>query len=288
MAAGKRANAAGPYHPGSEAEKLWLAMPQEWTPRQELAKLSVRGNETGSFNSCLKRWLKRVTGLVDEVSQPARPFFCRTGIVARWRSCVMGKRHRRAQNAVNSREAAIATDHGMLVPSSPEMQRPGIDAGLIMAIQRVDALIKDMREGLVYPSAPEDEDSAVKRYLLYISMLVDSVLPDIVMSAIAGNDVMVQLKVHILLEHSAKAVYYDDHSDYALYMMTVCEAWSIERKLEKATNNPGAVAQARAHHADMKAKFPVPKECPKSRSRQSSWSTPDLTTTSGSTPRRGH
>jgi hypothetical protein len=59
MAAGKRANAAGPYHPGSEAEKLWLAMPPEWTPRQELAKLSVRGNETGSFNSCLKRWLKR-------------------------------------------------------------------------------------------------------------------------------------------------------------------------------------------------------------------------------------
>jgi hypothetical protein len=109
------------------------------------------------------------------------------------------------------------------------------------------------------PSAPENEDTAVKRYLLYISMLVDSLLPDIVMSAIAGHDVMIQLKVHILLEHSAKAVYYDEHPDYALYMMTVCEAWSIERKLEKANNNPDAIAQARAHHADMKAKFPVPK-----------------------------
>jgi hypothetical protein len=106
--------------------------------------------------------------------------------------------------------------HGMLVPTSPEMSRPGLNAEVIVAIQTLYQLIKDMREGLVYPSAPEDEDTAVKRYLLYASMLIDSGLPDIIMSAIAEHDVMVQIKQRILLEYAAKAAYFDDHPDYAL------------------------------------------------------------------------
>jgi hypothetical protein len=40
-------------------------------------------------------------------------------------------------------------------------------------------------------------------------------------SAIASHDHMVQMKQRILLEYSAKAAYFNDHPDYALYMMTI-------------------------------------------------------------------
>jgi hypothetical protein len=45
------------------------------------------------------------------------------------------------------------TISGTLVPSSPMMQRPGLDADVILAIQDLDTVIKDMRAGLLYPSA---------------------------------------------------------------------------------------------------------------------------------------
>jgi len=173
----------------------------------------------------------------------------------------MSRRHRRRvreEQPVGPFRPMTATISGTVTPTSPEMSRPGLDAEVIVAIQWIDQLIKDMREGLAYPSAPEDEDSAVKRYLLYASMLIDSVLPDIIMSAIAEHDVMVQIKQRILLEYSAKATYFDDHPDYALYMMTVCEAASILRKFEKAKSNPPGTASARAHLEEMTKKFPVP------------------------------
>jgi hypothetical protein len=138
------------------------------------------------------------------------------------------------------------------------MSRPGLDPDSIIAIQALDALIKEMRENIEYPSAPVDEDSAVKLYLLYLSILIDVVLADIVMSALAKNDLMVEIKQRILLEYSAKGIYLHEHPSYALYMLTVAEAWAIERKLEKAQASPQTIAQAKAHHADMRSKFPPP------------------------------
>jgi hypothetical protein len=174
----------------------------------------------------------------------------------------VSRRHRRREReepASAKVDPIPITINGTVTPTSPEMSRPGLDAEVIVAIQWLDRLIKEMRDGLAYPSAPEDEESAVKRYLLYTSMLIDSVLPDIIMSAIAEHDVMVQVKQRMLLEYAAKATYYDDHPDYALYMMTVCEAASIHRKFEKANSNPTAIASASAHLEEMKKKFPVPK-----------------------------
>lgn len=175
----------------------------------------------------------------------------------------MSSRHRRRarENGAGTKKKlpkVTLSVTGTLIPSSPMMQRPGLDSEVILAIQDLDALINDMRKGLEYPSAPEDEESSVKRYLLYVSMLVDCVLPDIIMSAIAEHDVMVQIKQRILLEHSVKAIYYDEHPDYALYMMTVCEAESIVRKLSKAKSPPDRIAAAQKHADEMRAKFPVP------------------------------
>jgi len=124
----------------------------------------------------------------------------------------------------------------------------------------LDELIRDMRLGLDYPATVEDEETAVKRYLLYISMLVDLVLPEIVMSAIATHDVMVQIKLRSLLEYSAKALYYDEHPSFALYMMTVDESASIVRKLRVAKAPKDEIVAAEAFSAKMAAKFPFPKE----------------------------
>ena len=116
-----------------------------------------------------------------------------------------------------------------------------------------------MREGLRYPATVEDEETAVKRYFLYISMLIDLILPEIVMSAIATHDVMVQVKLRSLLEYSAKAVYYDDYPSFALYMMTVDESASILRKLKLAKAPDDEILFAEAFAAKMAAKFTFPK-----------------------------
>ena len=135
------------------------------------------------------------------------------------------------------------------------MRRPGLDVDVMLAIQQVDALIKDMRANVTIPEPTKDEDTAVKHYLLYASMLVDSILPDIIMSAIAGHDVMVQMKQRPLLEFSAKAMYFHQHPDYALFAMTIGEAMSILKKNKLAESPPDVIAQAQLHLDKMKERF---------------------------------
>lgn len=135
------------------------------------------------------------------------------------------------------------------------MRRPGLDVNIMIAIQEVDALIKDMRASVTIPEPTKDEDTAVKHYLLYASMLVDSVLPDIIMSAIAGHDVMVQMKQRLLLEFSAKAMYFHQHPSYALYMMTIGEAKSILKKVTLAESSPEIIAEAQQRLDKMTEQF---------------------------------
>jgi hypothetical protein len=142
------------------------------------------------------------------------------------------------------------------VPVSPQFARPGLDPEVIRALQAIDALVRDMRRGLPWPNQVFDEDSAIKRYRVYTSVLVDSVLSDIGTSALIKNDIMVQSKMRMLAEYAVKGAYYDDHPDYALYMTTIGEAKEVLHKFTDAGKDAATRAAAEAHFADMKRRFP--------------------------------
>jgi hypothetical protein len=142
------------------------------------------------------------------------------------------------------------------VPVAPEFSRPGLDPDVIRALQALDDLVRDMRIDVEVPIGVTDADSAVQRYLIYLSMLVDSVVADIGMSAMIKNDVMVLTKLRMLIEYSTKGAYYDEHPDYALYMLTIGEAKDILHKLEDANTDPQAIANAQIAVAELKGRFP--------------------------------
>ncbi len=113
-----------------------------------------------------------------------------------------------------------------------------------------------MRQGLLWPNQVTDEVSAVQRYLVYLSMLVDMVVSDITMSAMIKNDAMVLVKLRMLIEYSTKGAYYDEHPDYALYMTTIGEAKDVLDKLRDANTDQIAIADATKAVAKMESQFP--------------------------------
>jgi hypothetical protein len=142
------------------------------------------------------------------------------------------------------------------VPVVPPFERPGLDAEIVRALQAMDDFVRDMRAGLRWPNQVTDRQSAVQRYLVYLSMLVDSVVSDIAMSAMIKNDVMVLAKLRMLIEYSTKGAYYDDHPDYALYMTTIGEAKEVLSKLQDANTDQKAIADAKNSVAEMEHRFP--------------------------------
>jgi hypothetical protein len=143
------------------------------------------------------------------------------------------------------------------VPMAPAFARPGLDAEIIRALKTMDDLVRDMRKGLRWPNQVTDEVSAVQRYLVYLSMLVDSAVSDITMSALIKNDIMVLAKLRMLIEFATKAAYYDDHPDYALYMTTIGDAKEVFGKLRDANNDQAAIKSAEKAVAEMERRFPA-------------------------------
>lgn len=141
------------------------------------------------------------------------------------------------------------------VPTSPAASRPGLDAEVILALQDLDRLVRDMRDGLAYPNGVWDETTAVQRYLTYVSMLVDIVLADLVMSALHANDMMVLIKQRMLVEYAAKGAYYNEHSDYALFMMTIDEAEQVFRKLQESNADRSTIEAAQKHRDEMRERY---------------------------------
>jgi hypothetical protein len=172
----------------------------------------------------------------------------------------MASRHRRRRRSGANQQN---TNHGRMaevtyteVPVSPEFARPGLDPDVIRALQATDDLVRDMRRDLPWPNQVWDEDSAVKRYLVYTSVLVDTVLADIGMSALIKNDIMVQSKMRVLAEYAVKGAYYDDHPEYALYMTTIGEAKDVLHKLKDAKKDAASISIAEANVEAMKQRFP--------------------------------
>ena len=120
------------------------------------------------------------------------------------------------------------------MPVSPEVSRPGLDGFVYAALQHLDRLVSDMRVSIGIPAGVWDERSAVQRYLAYLSVLVDVTLADMAMSALHSNDLLVEIKQRMLVEYAAKAKFFSDNPDYALYMTTIHEARSV---LDKATKS---------------------------------------------------
>ncbi len=115
------------------------------------------------------------------------------------------------------------------------------------AIVQVDALIGDMRLDIYVPPTIIDADTALRRYLVYLSLLIDVMLADILMSAIHSTDIAVRLKRRMLLEYCAKGLYCFDNPEYCLYFATVAESESILDKLHNG-GRPAADIEAEANH----------------------------------------
>lgn len=141
-------------------------------------------------------------------------------------------------------------------PTCPGGSRPGVDGEVILALTHVDALVREMRVDVSYPMGAWDENSAVQRYLMYLSLLVDIVLADISMSAIHANDMMVLMKMRMLVEYAVKAMYFDDHPDYALHQMTIGEAEEVLKKVRNAGSPDDEIERAQKQLDAMRAQFP--------------------------------
>jgi len=172
----------------------------------------------------------------------------------------VGKRHRRHagsdQHGRLRLTRRIADGTVTAVPSYRETSRPGLDGRIFVALLSLDELVRDMRSGVKFPSEILDGESALQSYLLYVSILVDIVLADIVMSAMNCNDQMVRMKLRMLVEYAAKAAYFDDNRDYALWMMTINEAEQTLRKLTDAESEPQAKDAVAERIAILRAQFP--------------------------------
>ena len=172
----------------------------------------------------------------------------------------MAQRHRtRSNNPEHGQrrlERRILTGTVEAVPAYPATSRPGLDSKIFIALKAVDNLIRDMRIGIDLPSDIADGENALRSYLLHLSVLVDVVLADIGMSALNRNDLMVRIKLRMLVEYAAKAAYFDDHRDYALWMMTIGEARQTLRKLRDADSDIEMINAASQRLADLRTRFP--------------------------------
>lgn len=142
-----------------------------------------------------------------------------------------------------------------IVPACPGGERPGLDPATIATIQQLDVLVGELRQNIGVPNGVWDEESAVKRYLAYLSILVDVGLTDIVISAIHGNDLAVVMKQRMLVEYSAKGMFYSKHPDYALHLLTIDEARSIRQKQIQADPTSKDIADLTREWESMKQRF---------------------------------
>lgn len=142
-----------------------------------------------------------------------------------------------------------------VTPLCPGMERPGLDGIVYLGLQKIDTLVRDMRRDVLIPNRVWDEESAVKRYLAYLSMLVDIALSDIAMSAVHSNDIAVLMEERMLVEYANKALYFNDHGDYALYMTTINEAQSVRDRTRDGGGSAADLAAAEQELAERSTRF---------------------------------
>ena len=173
---------------------------------------------------------------------------------SRWRNRSAGPHQRLRKGSAQSPVTVTATVESV-TPRCSGMERAGLDGVVFLALLQLDSLLREMRNGIGVPNGIWDEETAVKRYLAYLSMLVDVTLADIAMSAVHSNDLAVLMKERMLVEYANKALYCDAHPDYALYFTMIQEAKDVLKKLRNGGGDAEAVAAAEAELADRRNRF---------------------------------
>ena len=121
-----------------------------------------------------------------------------------------------------------------ITPVCPGAERPGLDGAIFIVLAEPDQFIGDMRVAIPVPNQALDEDSAVRRYPVYLSLLVDIELAAMAALSIHKIDIATLTTQRMLVEYAAKAEYFARHPDYALYMMTIGETKEVLRKVRTA------------------------------------------------------
>lgn len=170
---------------------------------------------------------------------------------SRWRN--MAKR-----NGPKPQTASVPADMRVesITVACPGAERPGFDAEVFSALFHVNALIEDMRADIHVPPAITDADTAVRRYLVYLSLLIDVMFADTVMSVIHSTDIAVRIQRRMLLEYCAKGLYCFDHPEYCLDFTTTLESKSVLEKLKKG-GQPAQEIEVETNHMESQLKrFP--------------------------------
>jgi len=163
---------------------------------------------------------------------------------------------RRNANRTKSREPLTVTVTGGLTPVCPGPSRRGLDGEIFVAIKELYSFVYEMRHNVQVPNGVQDEETAVQRYLAYLSVLVQIGLDEMALSATHGNDTAVLMKQRMLVEYAAKAQYFNDNPDYALFMTTIDAAESVLTKLQNDPSVPIDVLESRKRDlADKQLRF---------------------------------
>jgi hypothetical protein len=142
------------------------------------------------------------------------------------------------------------------IPACPGAERPGFDPDVLSALHGVNALINDMRLDIYVPPVITDADTAVRRYLVHLSLLIDVMLGDILLSVLHSTDVAVRIKRRMLLEYCAKGLYCFDHPDYCLDFTTTLESKSVLGKLKNGGQPAEDIEVETKHLESQLERFP--------------------------------
>lgn len=168
----------------------------------------------------------------------------------------MAKKNGRPKSQAVS--AAVEMTIKSITPQCPGGERPGFDLDVLLALVEVDALIEEMRLDIHVPPVITDADTAVRRYLVYLSLLIDVMFADILMSVIHLTDIAVRIKRRMLLEYCAKGLYCFDNPDYCLYFTTVAESESVLDKLKKGGQPHVDIDMEKRHLESQRRLFKLP------------------------------
>lgn len=137
--------------------------------------------------------------------------------------------------------------------------RPGIDIFILATQKRLEALHYWMRDnvGPLVVIKDDAETAMLQRYMLLLSMLVDSAQSSLACTVVHGLDRSVVIFQRVLVEYAVRAHYAIRHPDYTLWRTTVREAEEYLYWLSVEDSDEADLAAAREQLADVERAHPA-------------------------------
>lgn len=131
--------------------------------------------------------------------------------------------------------------------------RNGIDLGILATQKRLETTHYWLRDRTGELAIVDDDPQAamVQRYLLYLSMLVDTVQSSMACLASHELDRGVIVFQRLVVEYTIRAHYALRHPDYTLWLLTVAEAQDYQKRLENGGADPEAISAAVANREEI-------------------------------------